>query len=134
MNNKITETEIKLAWGDWQEDQKTYPNPVNPQAFIYGWRFGWCRKNQELSDLQAKYEKLKEDRDQILQTVANSEDLWANVRWENAPKSKYQQLKEAFLKMFAMHYDYSSDKDYCLGGESEEFIRNKWMEEAGLTE
>lgn len=44
----------KAAWEVWEEDQKTNPTPVNPHAFVYGFRLGANWQEQQLVSSESK--------------------------------------------------------------------------------
>lgn len=128
INKEMTKEEI------FMQVQEQYPIQFGAYVLPEDWHLEAMEqyKDQELSELQAKYYKLKWDFTALKTAVAKGDDAYHGLVWEDGEKSKYQRLKEAFEDMFSGHFDYSSDKDYYLGGESKTVIRMRWYKKAGL--
>lgn len=122
--------------GNWVEDVSSEDSIIIYSAMeLY--------KNQELSELQAKYEALEQENFKLAAYQCNTpvtDEHWSLICKEKTVlyannsllQAKYDKLKNTFLFMFEKHYDYGSDNDYCLGGESKEQIKQNWLERAGL--
>lgn len=116
--------------------QEQYPIQFGAYTLPEDWHLEAMEqyKDQELSELQAKYDKLQSNFTALKTAVAKGDNAYHGLVWEDEEKSKYQRLKEAFEDMFSGQFDCSSEEDYYLylGSESKNKIIRNWYEKSGL--
>lgn len=119
----MTKEELnKLAEKEWEVDQEANPNPINPQAFVYGYKVGFRNKDRELSLLTEKYAKMELMYDKL-----------ANIH--SKQEEKYNKLKEAFEDLLKS-YLYNAQPSH-QGADIIKWIdahKKHWNELAGLKE
>lgn len=87
----------ELAWKAWEIDQQTNPNPVNPHAFVYGFKIGFRNKDQELSLLTERNKHLMK---QFEMSVIDNSEL---TKKHDVLTEKYNRLKEDYDNLKARH-------------------------------
>lgn len=133
----MTKEELNaLAEKAWEIDQQTNPNPVNPHAFVYGFKVGYRNSAEELESLSkelAVTDELLKDRERLLDAIpqcpTHGKCIPHALEWignQVEVQENYNKLKEAFEELLSHGHNMWTIK------QAKEESMAKWRAKAGL--